>query len=213
MVLNHVANRADGVVERAAIGNIKILSHCDLDLTNVIAVPDRLEERVREAEEEDVLNRRLAKEMVDPEDPILREDTVQLSVELLGRGKVVAERLLNDYAALLSKTNVAEMADNRAEQRRRNRKVVNRPLAAFQFVLQLDEGVVVGVIAAGVAHQRAELLEGRLVESVGAGLEARLGASAELINMAALAGDANNRHVELTVDDHPLECGEDLLER
>ena len=72
---------------------------------------------------------------------------------------------------------------------------------------------MVGVIAAGVAHQRAELLEGRLVESVGAGFKARLGAGAQLINMSALAGDADNRHVEFAVDNHPLKCGEDLLER
>ena len=107
MVLDHVANRADGVIERAAIGNIEILSHRDLNLANVIAVPDRLKEGVGKAEEEDVLNRRLTKEMVDSKDPILREDTVQLSVELLGRSKVVAERLLNDDSALLSETNVA----------------------------------------------------------------------------------------------------------
>ena len=114
----------------------------------MIAVPDRLKERVREAEEENVLNRRLAKEVVDPKNPILREDRVQLSVELLGRSEVVAEWLLNDDAALLSEANVPEMTDDRPEQRRRNRQVVNRPLTALQLLLQFNEGVVVGVIAA-----------------------------------------------------------------
>ena len=54
------------------------------DVGDGVAVPDRLEQAVREAEREDVLGRLLAQEVVDPEDLLLGEHLVQLRVELDG---------------------------------------------------------------------------------------------------------------------------------
>ena len=53
------------------------LGHRDLHVLDVVAVPDRLEERVGEAEVEDVLHRLLAEVVVDAEDALLGEDAVQ----------------------------------------------------------------------------------------------------------------------------------------
>src|SRR5450755_4110246 len=81
VVLDHVANRADTLVERAPRGDVIVLGHRDLDLAYVLAVPDRFEKRVREAEEEDVLDRRLAEVVVDAETAVLREHPVQRFIQ------------------------------------------------------------------------------------------------------------------------------------
>uniref|UniRef100_A0A6J5ZVK3 Unannotated protein n=1 Tax=freshwater metagenome TaxID=449393 RepID=A0A6J5ZVK3_9ZZZZ len=211
MVLDHVANRADGVIETSARLNAKVLGHRDLNLTNVVAVPDRLEECIGEAEEEDVLDRGLAQEMVDAEDPLLGEDGVKVVVQLLRRCEVAAERLLDNDPGLVGKPDVTEVPDDRTEERRRDRQVVNRTLGAAKLILELKEGLVLGVLAAGVSQQPAELLESRLVEAVRAGFKALLGALAKQVHVAALACHANHGHVEFAVDDHPLQGREDLL--
>ena len=50
-------------------------------MVDVVAVPDRLEQAVGEAEGEDVLRRLLAEEVVDAEDLLLGEGLVQRGVE------------------------------------------------------------------------------------------------------------------------------------
>jgi hypothetical protein len=62
----------------------------------VVGVPNRLEEAVGEAEIEQVLDRLLAEEVVDPEDPILVEDPVEDVVEPTRSGQVPPERLLDN---------------------------------------------------------------------------------------------------------------------
>ena len=51
VVLHHVADRAGLVVERAAALHAEVLGHGDLHALDVVAVPERLEEGVGEAEE------------------------------------------------------------------------------------------------------------------------------------------------------------------
>ncbi len=68
----------------------------ELDVVDVVLVPQRLEDAVGEAEGEQVLHRLLAEVMVDAVDLLLRPVGQQLAVELDGRGEVVAEGLLDD---------------------------------------------------------------------------------------------------------------------
>jgi hypothetical protein len=79
---DHVAVGAGPLIEVGALGQPERLGDVDLDVVDVVAVPDRLEEAVGEAEGEDVLGGFLAQEVVDPEDLALVEDLVQLPVEL-----------------------------------------------------------------------------------------------------------------------------------
>ena len=62
------------LVERRALAEPERLRHVDLHVVDEVAVPDRLEEAVGEAEGEDVLRRLLAEEVVDAEDLLLGED-------------------------------------------------------------------------------------------------------------------------------------------
>ena len=70
---NDVADRARLLVERGAALDADRLGDGDLDVVDELAVPDRLEDPVREPQREHVLDRLLAEVVVDPEDLALVE--------------------------------------------------------------------------------------------------------------------------------------------
>ena len=78
-----------------------------------VAVPDRLEEPVGEAEGEDILGRLLAEEMVDAEDLLFREHLMELRVQRHGACEVCAEGLLHDDARALDEAGLSEQSDGR----------------------------------------------------------------------------------------------------
>ena len=78
---DHVAVGTGRLVEVAPLRQAKGLGHVDLDVGDVVPVPDRFEQAVGEAEREDVLRGLLAEEVVDAEDLLLVEHLVQLRVE------------------------------------------------------------------------------------------------------------------------------------
>ena len=97
VVDDDVAQRADRVVEVAAVLDPEALGHRDLHALEVVPVPDRLEHRVGEPEVEELLEAHLPEEVVDPVDLRLVEVLVELGGERPRRGLVVAERLLDDH--------------------------------------------------------------------------------------------------------------------
>ena len=98
---HHVAIGAGLLVERGALAEPERLGHVDLHVVDEVAVPDRLEQAVGEAERQDVLRRLLAEEMVDAENLLLGEHLVQLGVERHRAGEIGAERLFHDDARAL----------------------------------------------------------------------------------------------------------------
>ena len=123
VVLDHVAGGADTVVVAGPAADADVLGHRDLDVVDVVGVPDRLEHRVREAHRQDVLHRLLAEVVVDPEDRARREDLGQCGVQLARRLLVVPERLLHDDAAPragpgLREPVLLELSDDVAEEAR-----------------------------------------------------------------------------------------------
>ena len=74
MVRHHVAQRARHIVEPAARADIDSLRDRYLHMVDVVAVPDRLEQAVGEAQDQDVLDRLLAEIVVHPEDLVLARD-------------------------------------------------------------------------------------------------------------------------------------------
>ena len=125
VVLEHVADRAGLLVERRAALDPDRLGDGDLDVVDELAVPDRLEDPVREAEREQVLDRLLAEVVVDPEDLALLEVAVDLVVQARALAPVGAERLLDDHArpALPLVAAAADLLDQRRDRRRRDREV------------------------------------------------------------------------------------------
>ncbi len=98
MVLHDVARGPGLFVELAAALDADVLGHRDLDVIDVVAVPDGLEDRVAEAQDDQVLDGLLAQVVVDAEDLPLVEDAVQLGVERVAAGEIVPEGLLDDDA-------------------------------------------------------------------------------------------------------------------
>ena len=126
VVLEDVAQRADRVVEPAPPLDAEVLAHRQLHVGDVLAVPDRLEDGVGEAQVGDVHHRLLAEEVVDPQDLVFVEHLAQRRLELFGRCEVVAERLLEDHPRAVGQPGVAELVDDGAEQRRWNLQVEER---------------------------------------------------------------------------------------
>ena len=143
MVLHDVSHRTDRVVEVAAVCDLEVLSHRDLHGGDEVPVPDRLEDRVREAEVEDVLDGHLPEEVVDAVELGLVDVRMQFGVQRASRGEVVAEGLLDDDPRFLGQACLRQAADDDAEQRRRDLEVEDRELRISDRLRDL--GVRVGV--------------------------------------------------------------------
>ena len=129
VVLDHVAHRPDRVVEAAAVVDPEVLGDRHLHVGDVLAVPDRLQDRVGEAQVGDVHHRLLAEVMVDPQDLLLVEHLAEFGVERARRFEVVAEGLLDHDVGVLGQPGVAEAVDHGGEERGRDLQVEDRPLA------------------------------------------------------------------------------------
>ena len=68
MIGDHVAQGAGRLVELAAPLDPDGLCRGDLDMVDVLAIPQRLEQAVGEAQRHDILHRFLAEEMIDSVD-------------------------------------------------------------------------------------------------------------------------------------------------
>ena len=77
VVLQHVAQRAGIVVVVGAVLDADRLGHGDLHVVDEVAVPQRLDQGVGEAEHQQVLHRLLAEVVIDAVDLLLVEMLVQ----------------------------------------------------------------------------------------------------------------------------------------
>ena len=97
MILKHVAEDTGRVIEAGPMADVDGFGHRDLDVVDVIAVPQWLENGISETEEQDVLRRFLAEIVVDPVDLTLIEYGVHGSIQGLSRGEIRAKRFLDDH--------------------------------------------------------------------------------------------------------------------
>ena len=95
MVGNHVAQRAGGVIEAAAMADAEFFIDGNLDMVDMIAIPDRLEHPVGKAQHQDVLDGFLAEIVIDPVNLLLVDELEQFSVQRFRRGEISAERLFD----------------------------------------------------------------------------------------------------------------------
>ena len=84
MILHYVTDRAYFFIEFPTTFYAKAFGHCDLHTLNVVAIPDRFQERIGEAKVEQILYRLLPKIVVDAEDRRLRKDGVQNLIQFPG---------------------------------------------------------------------------------------------------------------------------------
>ncbi len=96
VVLHHVPDGARLVVVGPAPADADLLGHRDLDVIDMGAVPQRLEQPIGEAQHHQVLHRLLAEIMIDPIDLLLGERPADGGIDLMGRGQVVPDGLFQD---------------------------------------------------------------------------------------------------------------------
>ena len=128
MVRHHVAQRAGSVVEFAARSDIDQFGCSDLDVIDVIVVPERFDHHVGETRRHDVLHRFLAEEMVDAIDLAFVGLVQQPRIQRASRCKIVAERLFDRYPTesshgLIGKPVLGQFFGNFAKELRRHREI------------------------------------------------------------------------------------------
>ena len=212
VILDHVANGARRVVESAAALDAEVFGHRDLHALDVSPIPERLQDRIREASEQHVVNRPLAEVMVDPEDVLFDERAEQDPVQLARRRKVLAEGLLDDDAGPFRTSGLRQLLHDGPEERRRDRQVVRGLLGAAERLPERREGRRIFVVPVDVAKQARQLVE-RVTVQPAVLLDAVLRARAQLVERPAGLGHADDRHVEVAALGHRLQRGKDLLER
>src|SRR5499426_3323118 len=126
MVLDDVTDRARLLIKSTPPLDAEVLGHGDLHTLNMVAIPERFQERIGEAEEEQVVHRPLAQVMVDAEDRLLVEGAEQRAVERLRRKAIMTERFFNDDASAVRAASFAQLFHNRLEQPRRDGEIVRR---------------------------------------------------------------------------------------
>src|SRR5580704_16127114 len=139
MIGHHVAQSPGGVVETATVTHAELLGHRNLHVVDVIAVPDRLEQAIGEAQHQDVLDRFLSKVMIDAIDLMLVKNFEQLAIELLCGSEISAEWLLEDHAApaavaLAGEPGFPEPPGDRLEGCRRRGQVEQAIAGAVAFL-------------------------------------------------------------------------------
>ena len=211
VVLDDVAQSADGVVETAAVLDAEVLGHRHLHVGDVLAVPDRLEDRVGEAQVGDVHHRLLAEEVVDAQDLVLLENLMQLGVELSGRLQVVAEGLLDNDPRVLGRSGLAEPADDGCEQRRRDLEVEHRVLVVLDLRCDPLERVGLVVLAADVGQALRQPLEHRLVDVDPGVTQGRTDVLDQARVVPVVAGDADDAGVEALAGLQPVQRAEGHL--
>ena len=124
MILQHVAQGAGLVVIAATSSDAERFGRGDLNMVDPAGIPQRLQQRVREPRDEQVLHAFLAEVVVDPEDlPLLEHGANRVVDGLCGR-QVVPDRLLQHNPRVGGdQALTAEGSADRPEQRRRARQV------------------------------------------------------------------------------------------
>ncbi len=210
VVLNHIAHRADPVVKGSAAQNAELLRHGDLHAFNVLAIPDRLEKEVGEAEKDHVLNGVLPEIVVDAEDIVFIEDAVNFGVERPRGFDIVTEGLLDDHTRSLSAAGALEPLAHFPKERRRDREVVQRIFCRAECLADLREGRCVVVIAIDVAKAAKQVGKAFGVEAAVV-CHAVLGSHLELFEIPAGLGYSDDRTSQLAALGQPLQGGKDLF--
>jgi hypothetical protein len=165
VVDDDVAQRADRDIEMPAILHAEALGHRDLNRREVVAVPHRLEHRVREPQVQDLLEPHLAEEVIDSVELRLLDVLVQLRRQLSSGGEVVAEGLLDHHATTVAdQPRLGEARHDHREQGRRDLQVEDRIVRSAEGVRDMLTDLIVPEIAAHVREPGRDAVEHVLLD-------------------------------------------------
>ncbi len=210
VILHDVADRSHFVIKLSPPLHPELLGHGDLDALQVVAVPAGLDQRIGEAEVDQVQHRFLAEVMIDAKDGRLGKEAMKRAIQFLGRGQIAAEGLFHHHPRILRAADLGQPFRDRGEHVGRNRQIVQRPFDVAQRLTQLRKSGRIAVVAVDVLQQRAELRVCRGVQAAVLG-ETLLDPRLELVEVPARFRHCDDRHVEMPVTEHRLQRGKDLL--
>ncbi len=168
-----------------------------------MAVPDRLEKTVGEAGHKNVLDRLLAKEMVDTEDLVLLEILGDQGGEFFRAAKIAAEGLFDDdpvpTLGRLSLEHLAQLGNGRCEQIGLGRQVEQGILPRSAFAVErVQAGAQLGIGA------RLRRVQGKIVQPAHKGIPIGLiGSRGHMlghqipVGIVAVFGSAHSQNREL----------------
>jgi hypothetical protein len=142
----------------------------DLDVGDALAPPQRLEQRVAEAQRHQVLHRGLAQVVVDAEGLLLAEHRAHHAVDLLRAGEIVTQRLFQHHAHVRAiETGGAELLADHREEVRAGGQVQHGRVGAAGVQPGLQAGIVLGLgqVHAAVVQQLREALELVFIRALG----------------------------------------------
>ena len=212
VILHDVAQCADRLVKFSAAFDAELLGHRDLHVRHVVAIPDRLEKRVGEAEIVEVLDRLLAQVMIDAKNHLLAKYLMQRPVQRPRGLEVASERLFDDDARLLGAAHAAERGDDDRKRVGRNRQIVERTRARAERATQRVVGRGIAVIAPDVVEQGSEFRERRVVQQPLL-LQTVVHQRAERRSVARRARDGDHRNIQVATARHCEQRRIDLLAR
>jgi hypothetical protein len=211
VVLHHVPDRPDLVVEPTTPLDPERLGHGDLHPGHVATVPHRFEQRVGEAEHQDVLDRLLAQVVVDAEHRRLGEGIVDRVVELPGGPAVTAEGLLHDEPAGAVQPGGGEPVDHRGEHRRWDGHVVHRGQRAIEHPGELGIRGGIPIVAGDHRQPGAHPPEGGLIGMGDDHLHRAAGVVAQLVVIPRRHRHTDHGDIEGVAPFQVVQRGEELL--
>ena len=120
MVLNHIPQCTCTIIETDAALESHRFGDSDLDMLDMLGVPQRFEQDIGKAQRQQILHRLFAEIMVDTENALFGEGGGDGIVDRARRRKIGAERLFEANAHLVSSQSRRRKAGNGLlEQRRR----------------------------------------------------------------------------------------------
>src|SRR5215213_5233866 len=136
MIGDHVAQCAGLFVIAGATADTTGFRGSDLDVVDIVTIPDRFKHRVAEAKDENILHRIFAEIMIDAINLALLEYAGDGSVQLFCGFEIAPERLFNNdpapMAILLREPGLAETRHDFREKGRR-RGEVEKMISAGTF--------------------------------------------------------------------------------
>ncbi|OIQ67084.1 hypothetical protein GALL_513420 [mine drainage metagenome] len=150
VVLHDIAQAAGAFIEGATTLDAEPLGQRDLHAGDVVAIPDRFEKGVGEAEVQEVHDCLLAQKVVDAEDRVIGKSLQCDPVELSRGGQIAAERLFDDDPPAIGQAGGLEPTNDRGEQGGWDSQVELRALRAAQGNSQRIEGGRILVVTADV---------------------------------------------------------------
>ena len=103
MILHHVTQGPSPLVVASARADAFVLCHGNLHMIDVFLIPQRFEDGIGKAHNQNILDRFFAEVMIDAKNLALIDDLHQFVVNGAGAGQIPAQRLFHNEACLRSR--------------------------------------------------------------------------------------------------------------